>query len=222
MSSDLGFTHPRSAQEGRLIAAVRTMLDDGGLRDPSMDEIARAVGINKATVYRHVASKDELLLLVLESYQREMHDLYAEVDEDTDPLTQFVELGERYMAFCAKYPAYLGCLHGLMTRTYDELAQLVSPGVLVRVFASVGEVNSRVARVLSQGKQQGVFTLTEDPDTAVQLLYAATAGVLQLVQFGVGVREQKSGFPDVFPLDQDVVRTMLMRAAAAVVGIREL
>jgi AcrR family transcriptional regulator len=221
MSSDSAFAAARNAQETRLVAVVREMFDERGLRDPAIDEIARTVGINKATVYRHVASKDELLLLVLESYQHEMRDLYAEVDEDSEALVQLLELGERYTTFCVKYPAYLTCLHGLMSRAYDDLAQTVSPGVLVRVFGSVGEVNSRIARVLERGKEQGVFTMEEDPDTAVQLLYAATAGAMQLMRLGVGVRNKQTGFPDVFPLDYDTLRTMLMRAAMAVVGVRE-
>jgi AcrR family transcriptional regulator len=219
MSSDPGSAFARPAQEARLVAVVRTMFDEAGVRDPSIDGIAKAVGINKATVYRHVASKEELLLLVLESYQHEMRDLYAGVSDKLDPLAQLMEFGDLYMDFCGKYPAYLSCLNGLMSRSYDDLAQVVSPGVLVRVFASVGEVNSRVARVLARGKEQGVFMMEEDADTTVQLLYAATAGVMQLARLGVGVREQQTGFPDVFQLDEQVLRSMMMRAAAAVVAV---
>lgn len=220
MATDLAPITARQNQEARLVEAVRTLFDDGGLRDFSIDQLARRVGINKATIYRHVASKDELVLLALGTYQAELKALYDEVDSAAPPVDQLMEISTRYLGFCRRYPAYLDCLLGLMARPYDELARTVSPGVLVRVFTEVGEVNSRVAAVLVAGRDQGVFAFTHDPDVAVHVLYSATVGVLQLLRMGVGVRlRAQDAYPDVFPLHKDEVNAVLADVVAKAIGI---
>src|SRR5581483_3488646 len=62
----------RREREREIVAATRALFDQRGMQDAPIEEIARAVGINKALIYRHFASKEELYVLTLTSYLSEL------------------------------------------------------------------------------------------------------------------------------------------------------
>ena len=55
----------RRAREQEIIAATRALFDQRGVRDAQIEDIAQAVGINRAIVYRHFTGKEELFALTL-------------------------------------------------------------------------------------------------------------------------------------------------------------
>src|SRR2546429_8808565 len=94
----------RREREREIVEATRALFDERGVQDAPMEEIARAVGINKALIYRHFASQEELFVLTVSHYLGELAERFAEVDENLDPLTQLREVSERYVSFCLEYP----------------------------------------------------------------------------------------------------------------------
>lgn len=172
-----------------------------------MEEIARAVGINKALIYRHFASQEELFVLTVTHYLAQLAERFAEVDESLDPLTQLREVSERYVSFCLEYPAFLDCALSLMRRPFEELGERASTGVLLRLGQAMSACLSRLSRVLAAGAEQGVFEV-RDPDFLANVLYAQGLGVMHLARVSAGVRELAPGVPQVFSVDaRDVMRT---------------
>lgn len=213
---------PRQVQQQRIIEAVRTLFDRHGLHDPSIEAISKEVGINKATIYRHVASKDELLLLVQCSYQDELADLYADLDDLADPLERLDQFARRYIAFCQQYPAYLDCATSLMRSTYASLAEHVSPTVLVNLTNGIAKVNGQFTRALVDGERAGVLDLQgRDPDHVTALAYSLALGGMHLARFGISAREGQGGFPDVFALDTDATLEMLISVLRAALGVKD-
>ena len=75
----------RRAREAEIIAATRALFDERGVRDAQIEDIARAVGINRAIVYRHFTGKEELFALTLVGYLDELRDdLAAAAAEHAD------------------------------------------------------------------------------------------------------------------------------------------
>ena len=54
-------------REKEIIAATRALFDEKGVREAQIEDIAHAVGINRAIVYRHFSGKEELFALTLVS-----------------------------------------------------------------------------------------------------------------------------------------------------------
>ena len=64
----------RRAREAEIIAATRALFDERGVRDAQIEDIATAVGINRAIVYRHFTGKEELFALTLVGYLDELRE----------------------------------------------------------------------------------------------------------------------------------------------------
>lgn len=55
----------RQVRADAILDAARELLEEQGYADMSMDDLAGRVGISKATLYQHFASKDELAMQVI-------------------------------------------------------------------------------------------------------------------------------------------------------------
>src|SRR5438093_1477704 len=68
----------RRTREQDLVTATRALFDERGLQDAPIEEIARAVGIARGLVYRLFSSKEELYVLTVTNYLRELDGLLDE------------------------------------------------------------------------------------------------------------------------------------------------
>ena len=196
----------RRARERGIVEATRRVFDEQGLQDAPIERIARAVGINKALIYRHFSSKEELFVLTVTHYLAELTDRMPPVEDPVgDPVALLRETCERFTAFCLEYPAFLDCSLSLMRRPAGELRERVSNDVWFRLGRAMAAALAPLSRILAAGAEQGVFAI-EDPDFAANHLYTAALGTMHLARIRVGVREAAPGIPEVFPIDPEQVR----------------
>ena len=207
----------RQERESDIVDATRALFDERGLQDAPIEDIARAVGINKALIYRHFDSKDELFVLTMTRYLADLAEVVsAELSVEDPPARQLERSIEAYAAFCLEYPAFLDCALSLMRQPAPELRDRVSEAVWLRLGRGMGSLLGGLSAILANGAKNGQFAVT-DPDFTANHLYAQTLGTMHLARTGVGVRVTPQGIPEMFPLDpQDVRRAAVADALATV------
>jgi AcrR family transcriptional regulator len=198
----------RRERERDIVEATRALFDERGLQDAPVDEIARAVGLNKALIYRVFSSKEELFVLTVTHYLEELRERALEPMEAGEPEARLREALDRFTRFCLRYPAFLDCALSLMRRPAGELRERVGEGVWVRLGRSMAACLAPLAALLAD---HGV----QDPDFAANRLYTQVLGTMHLARLGAGVREAAPGVPDVFPLDPERVRRACVEDALA-------
>src|SRR6476659_120620 len=62
----------RRRREKDILDATRALFDARGVRDAQIEDIANAVGINRAIIYRHFSGKEELFALTLVGYLEQL------------------------------------------------------------------------------------------------------------------------------------------------------
>jgi AcrR family transcriptional regulator len=209
----------RREREREIIAATRLLFDERGLQDAPIESIARAVGINKALIYRHFSSKEELFVLTLSSYLADLAARLEEVPVELDPVARLEEGWLRYTGFCLEYPAFLDCGLSLMRRSADELRETISDAIWIRLGQNMAACLGKLSQILAEGARQGVFDV-EDPDFTANQLYAQTLGTMHLARIGVGVRSTVGGIPEPFPIEPVRVQRACVDAVLASVGTR--
>lgn len=206
----------RRERERDIVAATRLLFDERGLQDAPIEDIARAVGINKALIYRHFSSKEELYVLALTSYLSELAQRLQELGEG-DAASRLEAGWRRYTDFCLEYPAFLDCGLSLMRRPAGELQESVSEAVWIRLGQSMAACLDKLSRILAIGAQQGVFDV-EDPDFTANYLYTQTLGTMHLARIGVGVRTGLGGIPEPFAIEPRQVQEACIADVLACVG----
>jgi len=209
----------RRARRAEIIAATREIFDSKGVRDVQIEEVATAVGINRAIVYRHFTGKEELFALTLVGYLDELHDAMAEAAAaQADPADRLQAIVGSFVDYGVAHPAFVDCAQALMVRPGEELLDEIAEGPLFHLGRGITSCLTVLSDALTAGVDAGAFTLHEDPVLLANALYASGFGALQLARLGILVKEAAPGIPTVGQISAEQVRTYLVTSALALVS----
>lgn len=205
----------RRAREKDIIAATRGLFDKRGVRDAQIEDIAQAVGINRAIVYRHFTGKEELFALTLVGYLDDLRaDLTAAIETSPDAEEQLTALVTAFVEYGVAHPAFVDCAQTLMRRTGPDLLDEMSESALFRLGRGISGCLAVLTQVLEHGVEEGTFRV-EDPVLLANTLYASGLGALQLARVGILVKEAAPGIPTVGTISAEQVRDYLVASALA-------
>jgi len=208
----------RRARKEQIIAATRELFDSKGVRDVQIEEIAGAVGINRAIVYRHFTGKEELFALTLVGYLDELHDaMLAAAGSSSEAPDRLAAVVGAFIDYGVAHPAFVDCAQALMLRPGDELLDEISEGALFRLGRGITSCMTILSNVLSEGIESGDFTISGDPVMLANTMYASGLGALQLARLGILVSEAAPGIPTVSQISAEQVRHYVVSSALAVV-----
>lgn len=208
----------RRERKARIIAATRQIFDSRGVRDVQIEEIAGAVGINRAIVYRHFTGKEELFALTLVGYLDELHDAMQQAaGQESAATDQLAAVVGAFVDYGVAHPAFVDCAQALMIRPGHELLDELSESALFRLGRGITSCLSILSDTLAGGVAAGEFQVGEDPVLLANMLYASGLGALQLARLGILVSESAPGVPTVGQISAAQVRHYLVTSALALV-----
>ena len=152
-----------------IVAIGREHLAAGGAEALSLRAVARDLGVVSSAVYRYVASRDELLtLLVIDAYD-ELGDAVAAAVDAVDPAdhrARFFALGRAVRAWARAEPARYGLIFGTPVPGYHAPAERTTqPGTRVVL---------TLVRILVEAHRAGALDEALDAATEVR----TTAGLV--------------------------------------------
>jgi AcrR family transcriptional regulator len=205
----------RRAREREILSATRELFDETGVRDAQIEDIARAVGVNRAIIYRHFSGKEELFALTLVSYLEDLEKLLTAAANSTDsPSAQLVAVVEAFVDFGVEHPAFVDCAQTLMRRPGPELLEEISEGSLFRLGRGISACLTQLSDVLDAGVASGDFVVA-DSTLLANHMYASGLGALQLARVGMVVKESAPGRPEIAPVSPEQVRKLVVATARA-------
>jgi AcrR family transcriptional regulator len=205
----------RRAREAQIVAATRQLFDESGLREANIDDIARAVGVNRAIVYRHFTGKEDLFALTMVSYLVELADaLEAAARRGRTPERRLGALVTAFADYVLAHPAFLDCAQALMRRPGNELLDEVSERALLKLGGGMAACLGTLSSVIDAGVAEGTFAV-EDSTLLANTLYASGLGALMLARSGLVIRESAPGVPVVGEISAEQVKAHMVATALA-------
>ena len=163
---------PPAPPRERIIAAAAELFQKHGIRGIGVDAIAEAAGTNKMTLYRHFASKDELIAEwargIIEKKEAEWDELAAK--HPNDPQGQLIEWSQRVAAKLAEMERR----GSMLANALAELPEADHPARRV-IQAHKTRERKRVQRLCTEAGFQ-------DPELAANLFYMLLEGAFACVQ----------------------------------------
>ncbi|EON23771.1 regulatory protein, TetR [Nocardioides sp. CF8] len=205
----------RRQREREILEATRALFDERGVRDAQIEDIAQAVGINRAIVYRHFTGKEELFALTLVGYLDELRVALTDSVEDLTGSDERVRATVgAFVDYGLAHPAFVDCAQALMRRTGPELLEEISEGAMFRLGRAISGCLAVLSEILDEGVERGDFKVVDTTLLANQL-YASGLGALQLARVGMLVSEAAPGIPRIDRVSGEQVRTYLVTSALA-------
>lgn len=206
-------THQRSLKERQreerellILQAGEALIVEKGFSETSMDDIAARVGVSKGTLYLHFASKEDLLLAIMETNLHTFSEsMNAIIDSDRSPHDKLEGLIRLvYAGSSEERIRMMDVVMGI-----PELRARLTEQKKTTIAAFWSAFSRRLSAVIEDGKKTGEL----DPTIPTPVLQAIFTGLLHPVNFrGPILLEQK-------PIPQDqltaYVSQFFFRGAAA-------
>lgn len=174
---------PSDARE-RLIAAAREVIYAQSYEAVSVDELCVAAGVNKSSFYHFFSSKQELLLMALESQWQRLEEeflkpAFAEHLSPQEQIMRFFELVLQSQQAQKQRSGHIyGCPIGNLTLEMSTLDEAIRE----RAMWIFQQWHSYFERMLRQAKEQGIVPATLDIALTAQALVAYFEGTLLLAK----------------------------------------
>lgn len=205
----------RRERKREILSATRALFEERGVNNSQIEDIARAAGINRAIVYRHFSSKDEIFALTMVNYLTELSaTLAVAAAADESPTERLLHTVDSFALYAMDHPAFVDCAQVLTSQAWAELRGEVPQEALLRLGQLIAECLRSFVRVVEEGSATGEFKV-EEPAVLANMLYASALGALQQARLGIFISYGPDGEPIVRPLPRDQVRRYLREAALA-------
>jgi AcrR family transcriptional regulator len=93
-------------RQENLLDAFLTLASQHGIFSVSLEQIARHIGVSKATVYKHFTSKDEILALVYLRYYEPLNQQILDLPRDLAVVPRLRRMTQIYLAYHLEVPDF--------------------------------------------------------------------------------------------------------------------
>ena len=144
----------------------------------SMDDIAREVELNKATIYLYFESKEALFATIVLRGVRILEEKFTEcMDQQVPGIEKVVLMGRAYSRFSEEYPEYLRLIHFYGSERFSKENPYT---------AEIGRGYGTCRRILQDAIREGIDdgTIRADLDPFLASMYCMISfmGILSLEQ----------------------------------------
>src|SRR3954470_2669089 len=168
-----------------ILDAAQDLIQRLGANAMSYQHLSGAVGIRKASIHYHFPAKQDLLAALIERYHAYFIGLVDRIiAEESDPARMLDRYIGLFEATLREGKHDKACLCGMLGA---ELASLGDEAVRgIRRFYQDNQ--ERLASILKQGRDAGVFRFSGDSAGLAGLIFAALEGAVLVVRAEGGVK----------------------------------
>lgn len=152
-------TQIRESSESRqrqIVEAARKIIATRGMEALTIREIAKEVGISDGDIYRHFASKKDILLLLIEDIERTLLEAVDQAASDKqDPIEGLENVLKAHLS-------YLEQRRGVSLLVIAETLRLGDKDLRKRMFEVVNRYMGRIEELLASGVKSGQVSKSLD------------------------------------------------------------
>ncbi len=171
-------------KRGQILDGARRVFREMGFDAASMNDITRAAGVSKGTVYVYFANKEELFEAIVDDERRKLFsDLYDRLNGHADQTPQ--EVRETLISFGCTLASRL-CSEPVIRAQRTVIAVAARMPALGKRFFEKGPLRGHaiLAGYLSVLVERGVLSIPDIDLAAFQLFELCVAGVMRARLFG--------------------------------------
>jgi TetR/AcrR family transcriptional regulator len=144
--------------------------------DVSMDDIARSVDLNKATIYLYFENKEALFATIVLRGIAILKEKYLECREKQVPgIVRVALMGQAYERFSEEYPDYLRLIHFYGSERFSK-----DNPYTAEIGKGYGDCRKLLQDVIGEGIRDGTIRADLDPFLTSMYLMISFMGILSL------------------------------------------
>ncbi len=182
---------PRSVHRANIAAAASALFAEKGVAAASMDEIARAAGYSKATLYVYFANKDEIVsVLTLESMRKLCACIASALEGERATREKYDLVCQALARYQAEHPFYFQMTLETLKTDFSDPGHFPEDKETYQVGE---EINAMIASLLRAGMAAGDLRADLDVVPAAFSCWGMLAGLILLAANKAGYIQTAMG-----------------------------
>jgi AcrR family transcriptional regulator len=154
------------SRQRQIVEVARKIIATRGMEALTIREIARGVGISDGDIYRHFASKKDILMLLIEDIEKTLLEAVERAaSEKSEPLESLENVLKAHIS-------YVEQRRGVSLIVISETVRLADKDLRKRMFDVVNRYIKRIEDLLARGVKSGQISRDIDPGTAALTFFA--------------------------------------------------
>lgn len=184
---------PRSVHREAIAAAASRLFEKNGIAATSMDDVAKAAGYSKATLYVYYKNKEEIVsVLVMESMQKLYDSVAAALEQQKTTKERYQMICRGLVQYQQEYPLYFGML---LDHIRIPSEGLDCPPEEVEIWTVGEKINEKLAEFLQEGVRSGDLRADLPILPTILSFWGMLSGVIQLAAKKEAYLQETTGLP---------------------------
>ena len=169
---------PRSVHRENIVSAASTLFMERGIAATSMDDIAKAAGYSKATLYVYFENKEEIVgILVLNSMKKLYDYISSALIQHETTKARYDFICRRLVQYQEEFPFYFKMVLDKINIDFESKEYLPEE----RETYQIGEeINEKIKNFLLSGMEKGDLRNDLDIMPAIFNFWGMLSGIIQL------------------------------------------
>lgn len=169
---------PRHVHRKHIACAASALFTQKGIAAVSMDDIARAAGYSKATLYVYFKNKEEIIsMLVLESMKLLYHSISEALAQQQTTQARYHEICRSLVRYEEEFPFYFQMLLDNINIDFETRDYLPEEEETYQVGE---EINQKLKEFLQSGIQSGDLRVDLEPIPVIFHFWGMLSGLILL------------------------------------------
>lgn len=172
----------REHRREEILDAAQKVFFEKSLQTATMDEVAEAAELSKATLYLYYKSKEDLYLAVFLRGMRIMYDMFSRVIARDEPTLKLIRnLGEAYLDFFKQHRHYFRMLQFFETPQFHKQ---VSEDMLAACSASDQQTWKLITDLLQRAVDEGFIIESVSPRELAIIFWSTSTTLMRQLDRG--------------------------------------
>jgi len=208
----------KEQRKNRIVDIAQEIFFSKGFENSTMEEIARAAGYNKRTIYLYFKDKEDLFLAVVlrgqEILLEKLEQAFNNFIENRDLIR---ELGRAFFSFSLEYPEYFNLIMIYESRSgayFGEETEGVADDFKTQCMIASDKYGEFVTRAITIGIEKKIIGSTLTPKQLMLILWGQVFGVMQIILM------RKQHFEDVYEITPEELFDHFMNLTDRALSVR--
>lgn len=168
---------PKSVHRENIAAAAQYLFMEKGMKATSMDEIAKAAGYSKATLYVYFENKEEIVCVLVKESMTKLYDyLSFALDQQETTRNKYRSLCYGLVKYQEEFPFYFKTALEKINIDFDDKSYFPEE----KETCDIGEqITEKIKQFLLDGIEKGEVQKGIKPEPAIFAFWGMLSGLIQ-------------------------------------------
>ncbi len=175
---------PLNVHRDNITLAATTLFTEKGVAETTMDEISKAAGYSKATLYVYFENKEEIFFSLVYHH---MKNLYTTIEKfathkansQKEWIENYINICFSIQALCKEHPLYF---EGIIGKINVDIDADKTPQIYKDIYHLGMRLTETIKIIIGHGIELGFFTSDVNADAISIFLWSNLSGIIRMAE----------------------------------------